>query len=290
MTITATMIEDSIYEGCPRLSTLQLRYPRFIHAEELTHRVIQTDPEIIEIVVPDGVMYDRNLSRNASSSRAIPTTRLLKDIEEDPVYPLYWGKNQPGMQAREELTGSAKQTAIRIWDGARDSAIEWARDMATLGAHKQIVNRMIEPYSHINVVVTATEWDNFFELRDHEDAQPEIQALAQAMKTAFLGSTPEERRFHLPYIQLEEREAFLPNDELQLMSSARCARVSYLTHEGKTPNREKDLDLAEKLVGDRPLHASPFEHTAMARPATPSAWYKNLRGWSSYRHLKLEPK
>lgn len=269
MTITAQMIEDSIYEGCPRLSTLQLRYPRFIHAEFMTHRMF---------------------SRNASSSRAIPVTRLIKDVEEDPVYPLYWGKNQPGMQAREELTGISRQAAYNAWDRARYTAIDHAQDLANLGAHKQIVNRILEPFSHINVAVTATEWDNFFELRDHEDAQPEIRALAQAMKTAFLGSTPSYRMFHLPYIMLGEREADVSMDELQLMSSARCARISYLTYEGKSPNRDKDLGLADKLIGDRPLHASPFEHTAMARSATPSSWYKNLRGWSSYRYLKLEPK
>lgn len=262
MTISAVMIEDSIFRSSPRLSTLQLRYPRFIHAEFMTHRMF---------------------SRNASSSRAIPVERLIQDVERDMAKPIYWGKNQPGMQAREELADLDKQKCINNWEQACYGACDRARQLHSHKAHKQIVNRILEPFSHINVVVTATEWDNFFALRDDEDAQPEIQALAQAMKYAFEESTPTTRDFHLPYILPEERfeTGLMASIELCRVSAARCARVSYLTYEGKKPDHEADIELARKLWEGKP-HLSPFEHPAKAM--NNPVMYANFKGWQSYRN------
>jgi len=231
---------------------MQLRYPKFIHGEFMTHRVF---------------------SRNASSSRAIPVERLIKDVIDDPAMPVYWGKNQTGMQAREELDPFNYKQSVDTWLHARDEAVQYAIRMAGFGAHKQIVNRIIEPWCHINVVVTATEWANFYALRRHEDAQPEMKALADAMWEAEQASTPTPCSvggWHLPYYDQETdgKALFLANpggnplENMIRISVARCARVSYLTHEGKPPNVKDDLKLYDRLVGSKPLHASPCEHQA----------------------------
>lgn len=287
MTITAKVITDSISEHSPRLTTLQLRYVKFIHGEFMTHRVF---------------------SRNASSSRAIPVERLIKDVMNDSAMPISWGLNQKGMQAEKEcdekisIFGVHDLSSKAAWWAARNHAIEFARAFDKAGYHKQIVNRLIEPFCHINVVVTATEWSNFFALRRHKDAQPEMRALADAIYEAMANSTPKvlnPGEWHTPYVTKEDQE--LANgtkfiDDLnwgQLLvkiSVARCARVSYLTHEGKPPNIEDDLKLYDRLVSQIPLHASPAEH--QATPDFPevykNSWknqhlHGNLRGWKQFR-------
>lgn len=279
MTISATVIADSINADGKRLTTLQLRYPRFIHAEFMTHRV---------------------MSRGASSSRAIPVKRLIEDVKNDPVAPSFWGANQKGMQARAELDQNDKAYAEQVWDYARSEAITAARCLADVGAHKQIVNRILEPFSHINVVVTATEWDNFFNLRIHSDAQPEIHKLAIEMRDAMRGSEPQLLElgvWHLPYI-LDEEHYHYDEDSLIKASVARCARVSYKTHDGLPTTVEQDIDLYYKLVGSVPLHASPAEHQAtpdmtLERADGSEYWlhrekHGNLVGWIQYRKLLEE--
>ncbi|WP_396604799.1 hypothetical protein ACFLEY_21955 [Bradyrhizobium sp. YCK136] len=289
MTISAKKILHSITPWGKELKTVLARYPRFIHAEELTHRILSTSPEEIVVqAIADGLMYDRNLSRNASSSRAIPVKRLIDDILFDTAMPISWGKNQRGMQAGAEHNASVSMrvpgykdgsdaleiievnfTREEAWLHQRDQAIAMARAYDDAGYHKQIVNRLLEPFAHINVLITATEWDNFFELRDHKDAQPEIEALAKAIKGAFEGSVPETLQpgeWHLPFVTDYEKE-WLDLETQKKVSVARCARTSYLTHEGKQPLVHKDLQLYHDLVGARPLHASPAEHQA-----TPDVW------------------
>ncbi len=240
MTIEAKIIADSISKEGKRITTMQLRYPRFIHSEFMTHRVF---------------------SRNASSSRAIPVAKMIEDLRRDPAMPVFWGSNKPGMQAGAEIDNILN--AKEIWLQAMEDAIFKAGTLINLGLHKQIANRILEPWAHINVVVTATEWANFFALRDHADAQPEIKVLAQAMKIAMGGSQPTLIRpgqWHLPFIHgHEETEDW---DLLKKVSTARCARVSYLTHDGRRTTVEEDLALYQKLVVDDPLHASPAEHQA----------------------------
>jgi thymidylate synthase ThyX len=135
-------------------------------------------------------MYDRSLSRNASSSRAVPVPRLIEDIRRDLAEPLFWGKNQAGMQAAEELDDAAKRLAQDIWRSNREACIRDALDLHALGAHKQLVNRLVEKHGYINVVVTGTNWSNFFALRRHEGAQPEIRYLADLIREAQQASTP----------------------------------------------------------------------------------------------------
>jgi hypothetical protein len=260
-TITARIIADSVAANTGiRLLTFELRYPRFIHSEFMTHRVF---------------------SRNASSSRAIPVKRLIATILEDMAMPVHWGKNQPGMQAREELAGWRLWAAKTIWRTAGHSAVFFARLMDRVGGHKQIVNRITEPFSHITVVVTSTEWSNFFLLRDHPDADPTIQVLAQHMVKAMHGSTPKvlhEGQWHLPYAN----EFY--NDEgpmARQVSAARCARTSYLTHDRRMPKPHEDVALFEKLAIAQPPHLSPVEH--QATPSGDAEFHANFRGWVQFR-------
>lgn len=262
MTITAKVLADSISPEGIRLTTFELRYPRFIHSEFLTHRTF---------------------SRNASSSRAIPVQRMIEDLRRDPAMPEFWGTNKPGMQAGAELTGTDLAHAKERWLGAMEDAIYHAQKLIDLGLHKQIANRILEPWAHINVVCTATDYANFFALRAHPDAQPEIRILAEAMMVAMGQSDPEllvPGDWHLPYIYAHGRghvkgDLSTPAalEIAKKLSVARCARVSYLTHDGRPTTVEEDLALYEKLLVSQPLHASPAEHQA-----TPDAQWNNMGG------------
>jgi thymidylate synthase ThyX len=309
----AKVIADSISEHGVRITTLELRYWRFIHSEFMTHRMF---------------------SRNASSSRAIPVNKMIDWIEEDPAIPIYWGKNKPGMQAVAEADSLIKSPNTDLmlpskdaWFEARDSAILYARAFAEAGYHKQLVNRILEPFSWITVCVTATDWKNFYALRDHSAAQPEIKNLAVEMKSvtqrpfveedddyyefmrvhmgevqnivrdsmessqpAFVGKND----WHLPYVQYEDWQNIAINSNIYdldpntgfnqnliKVSAARCARVSYKTHEGKTPEIDQDLKLYYDLYAEK--HVSPFEH--QATPFTMDTYIKNFRGWKSHRSM-----
>jgi len=270
MTISAKIVADSVSPFGIRLTTLQLRYPKFIHGEFMTHRVF---------------------SRNASSSRAIPIERLIQDTIDDPALPVSWGKNQKGMQASEELNKEDAKQATAIWLQARDNAVIQARILATMNIHKQLVNRIIEPFCHINVVVTATEWNNFFSLRRHKDAQPEIRLLADTIWEEMQLSTPKHvpyGKWHLPYISEEDKLLIREKATAIKCSVARCARVSYVTHTFKKPTIEEDLALYERLVGAQPIHASPAEHQATPDTTVASRWanpglHGNFTGWKQYR-------
>lgn len=270
MPINAKVIQHSRAPNGKELTTLSLLYPRFIHAELMTHRVF---------------------SRNASSSRAIPVQKVIDMVRVDPAMPVHWGKNQPGMQAREELDEDSKIRVWQLWEYAAYQATEVAEKMMKLGAHKQVINRILEPFQHIAVVLTTTEWDNWDELRDHPDADPTIHALAVEVKQQRAKSTPVERpriinhesSWHLPYVTDEERLIYqhIPN-YLAKLSVARCARVSYLTHDGRTPNEEADIALYDRLVGSRPLHASPTEHQGYPLPLA-NQRSNNFQGWRQFR-------
>lgn len=224
---------------------MELNYPRFIHSEFMTHRMF---------------------SRNAASSRAIPIEKMLEQVQQSPAMPVHWGKNQPGMQAKEEVENS--RDAALEWKRCAIDAVESAEWLSQYNLHKQIVNRVLEPFQYIKVIVTATEWDNFFKLRLHEDAQPEMYELAKCMKEAMENSIPKElgksewivNNWHLPYVNVDKEELGLEPDIAIKCSVARCARVSYLNHDNSTPNIEKDLLLADKLL--EAGHFSPFEHQA----------------------------
>lgn len=274
MKIEAKVIADSVSDAGKRITTLELCYPRFIHGEVMTHRVF---------------------SRNAMSSRAVPVKKMIEQVRKDPVIPYRFGLNQPGMQAAQDATGERLAKAQSEWKRAAEHAAYFADQLDGLGIHKQVVNRLLEPFQWMRTIVTATEWENFFGLRLHEMAEPHFQLLAREMSAAREASRPTERagrleaealrveNWHLPYIKDEERNG---NSAITLakISSARCARVSYLTHDGKAPDPEKDLDLFEKLYSASPMHASPMEHSAVPLPGA-DASSANFRGWLQFRQI-----
>ena len=284
--IKASIIADSISPAGVRLTTFELEYPRFIHAELLTHRMF---------------------SRNAASSRAIPVKSMIELVQETPAKPVHWGKNQPGMQANEELQEPNLSRVKTLWDEAKGEACRIAASMNEEGAHKQIINRILEPFQIIKVVMTTTEIDNFFHLRAHKDAQPEIKALAEVMLEAVANSDPLElgyHEWHVPYyMQGYWTDGHTHSlEEALAISASCCAQVSYRK---LNKSLEKAQDIYRRLVGTKPVHASPFEHQAKpmsmaCSPHEPKLWKKlgvthmtadmqlwsgNFRGWIQHRQL-----
>lgn len=240
-----------------KIATIVARYPRFIHSELLTHK----DP-----------------SRNASSSRAIPFRKMLKLTREGMAAPIFWGKNQPGMQAHEELTGVALWWAKFMWYATGHIVLTCAWLMSFSNAHKQIINRMIEPWTYINVQITCTNW-NWLHLRIDAAAQPEFQLIANMIKVALDNANYQKLNvgeWHLPWVKPGEAMNFyLPT--VKKLSAARSARLSYTPIGDVAVNIPKDLALANTLLEQ--LHLSPFEHQA-----TPvQGRYANFTGWSNYR-------
>lgn len=289
---SAQIICDSVSPNGVRLVTMVVRFHRFILAELNTHRVF---------------------SRNSASSRAIPSAKMLESVRTDMAKPVKWGKNQSGMQAYEELGPGAAVLAEVRWGEAGMKAAELSENLAKTGVHKQICNRLIEPFLYHTAVITATEWDNFFHQRCSEFAQPEMRALADAMQMAFFTHEPKFINYggwHLPFIDendyvpaqriaefnrygavISEYDIFeITRDIIEIykkVSVARCARVSYMTHDGKR-DLEEDLALYDKLT--KGMHWSPFEHVATPLEDTHSTSSKdrfcgNFRGWRQFRKM-----
>lgn len=259
------ILADSIANG-HRLTTFQLKYQRFILPELNTHRVF---------------------SRNSRSSRATPIQKNVELVGTMPWGPIEWGLNQKGMVAEQTLTDKNKLEHVKyVWATIANACAKAAQDLSKAGIHKQIANRLLESFLPIETVLSSTEWDNFFHLRLAPDAQPEMRALAYKMKLAMDKSTPVELKpgeWHLPYISQDDRKNLEQEGDLfgdlQKISAARCARVSYNTFDG-TPNYTKDLELFNKLIQGG--HFSPLEH--VATPATDKDYMpSNFVGWNQFR-------
>lgn len=272
MAFSVQVVADSKSPTGDRLTTLIVTYPRSIHSEIMTHKM---------------------LSKSSASSRAIPTAKMLENIENDPFIPIWWGMNQGGMQAYQEIED--KEAAKKWWLDACADALKHTRRGVELNLHKQIPNRLIEPWMWITVIMSSTTWTNYIGLRDHPAAEPHFQKLAKMTKAALEGSTPKDLvagDWHLPLIYEEDyghasellgfkQQSNFPtihefnrvwksgeaDDAIRQMlvkvSVGRCARVSYLTHDGRRDLAE-DVSLHDKLVVQEPLHAAPAEHVAMA--------------------------
>ena len=259
MAFEAKILADSVNPyGC-RLVTFQCTYERFIHSELMTHR---------------------EFSRNAASSRAIPIEKMLQRVQDDPVVPIHWGKNQKGMQAEEELGKEAQAYCTSTWLQARDSALSRVRELNEGGVHKQIANRLLEPFSWITTIISTTSFEHFRRLRCHKDAEPHFQRLAYAMADLYDTHVPTELRegeWHLPLTGFTG-DGELTSAQKIMVSVARCARVSYLTHDGKR-DVSADITLYERLASSK--HWSPFEHAAMATGN--QARYGNFNGFRQAR-------
>jgi hypothetical protein len=230
------------------------------------------------------MLRHRMISRNAASSRAIPIAKMLAAVQDDPVMPVWWGKNQAGMVAEGELEGQEKREAELEWLLARDHAVTRVKALQQIGLHKAISNRLLEPWMWSTEIITATEWSNMFGLRCHPHAQPECRVICEMIRDAMAASKPEvldNGDWHLPLLpDLQElADAGLSTRDLIRVATGRCARVSYLTHDGKR-DPQADIDLHDRLLASG--HLSPFEHCARAE-RSPLGWSGNFFGWTQYR-------
>jgi thymidylate synthase ThyX len=249
--IKVRIIADSVSsESGIRLTTFEWEYPRFIHGEVMTHRM---------------------LSKNAASSRAVPLAKAVENVLANPAWPVHFGLNEPGMQSRQELAGTDLQAAKSIWSRAMHASTEYARALADLKAHKQWAARILEPFQMMKIVVSGTNWANFLWLRNDEEAQPEFQELARLVQEALDAHQPEmldPGQWHTPYVghkwidddtlhYIDENGDELTLDDALKISASCCAQVSYRKLD---TSREKALEIYGKLFSGRKPHMSPTEH------------------------------
>lgn len=270
-------------------------FPRFILAEVNTHRIF---------------------SRNGASSRAIPVAKSIERVEANPFTPIHFGQNKAGMTADTEVTLDVKHMAKFEWDLAAANAISSAKKLDNFKIHKQVTNRVLEPFSYMRMVVTATELDNFFWLRLHEHADPHINELARVMLFALQESVPtalQHGDYHVPFFgngywtpEIEAHYGVTAQQAIEHSMSC-CAQTSYRKLDMST---EKTEDIIKKLFGGDRAHSSCAEHqaTPMAVPtlsaipkeyliadyvtAMPEAthldrngnfWSNNFKHWTQYR-------
>ena len=261
---SARVIADSIGPYSDRLTTMEVVIHRFVLAEFNTHRAF---------------------SRNSASSRAIPAHRQMARVREDPALPIVWPREKPGMQGGDALPVQEQHQARSAWLAASEAALAHALELQAIGVHKSVTNRLLEPFMWHTVIVSSTEWQNFFRQRCSALAQPEIREAAEEMRYALEESTPRELtigQWHLPYIDDQDiRDCHDSGEDPRFVSAARCARVSYRTHDGNRDVQE-DVMLYNRLVEASPPHASPLEHVA-----TPSELGimsgANFSGWTQLR-------
>jgi thymidylate synthase ThyX len=253
---SARIVADTMGLAGARITTFEVTAPRFLLAEVNTHRAI---------------------ARSAASSRAIPVMKRVEMVQGSPFVPRAFNRNKPGMQAGEQLDVAASRLAEEAWLRALEECLTEARNLAGLGVHKEHANRILEPWAYYTGAMTGSEWDWFFALRNHPEAQPEFRELAGLMQAEYVKSTPlvteiNGVRYHLPYVDVEEMTNMgltwgacvmgAPVDALFSISAARCARISYRTFDGKRSTLADDLELCERLVSSG--HLSPFDHPATA--------------------------
>ena len=291
MPISAKILANSINTRGERITTFEIELPKVLLAEFGTHRVI---------------------SKNFSSSRAIPTKAFN---EADSFEPLYWGANQSGMVAKSEEI-LEKEYARAIWLSHVDSCKETSKKLADLGLHKQWSNRMNDWHVMAKGVCTATEWGNFFKLRNHPDAQPEIHELARLMRIEMNTAPPPEQlshgEWHLPYIDVSrdskdrivystEIDGVLSLDDAKMISASCCAQVSYRKNDTSLEKARAIFDMLNIGKQDKIPHFSPLEHQATPIPEIPSFgrgvthidrnakfWSANFCGWVQYRQEVMD--
>lgn len=265
--ISATVLADSLSPGRVRLTTLELVLPMFVQPQLLRHRAF---------------------SFSVQSTRAVPLKEQIRRVREAPCGPVRWGVAQKGMVATRELAEHVAFEADGEWQEAAAHAADVAERFLEMGIHQEVAARVLMPFQWCRCIVSATEWDNFFALRIDSHAQAEIRVLAEAIRDARDASTPRDVAFgewHLPLVDEEDRwwlgtqHEHQPENAPLLISAGRCARVSFLQHDG-TRKIERDLQLGERLAGE--AHWSALEHQATPAPN----WYErsgNFVGWTQFR-------
>lgn len=236
-----------------RLTTLHCVYPQFIHQQVLTHRMF---------------------SRNSSSLRAISFDRASEEFEI--VYPT-WTEEKKGMQGNIITDEDKQDLASSYVDCMYNDVRHWCKKLESLGVHHQDINNYLRPFQNIHTVITATDFENFFQQRLHESTKPDMQRLAQLIYTALEESKPEENCHHAPMLN-DLWDSTFSNEQLYLISAARLARISYFKWQD---DPQKDLELAKKLIENN--HPSPFEHIAFAQQD--NEYYGNFKSWKQLRHI-----
>lgn len=258
------IIADSVSAIGSRLTTFELTFWRPLLPELNRHRA---------------------LSQCVRSSRAVPTETLIKEILESPWGPGEWGKKQRGMVAEEVITNPQQLSTINyLWYNIAKASCDIASALCSADIHQQNVNRILEPFSCTHVVVSGTDWSNFFKLRCAPDAEPNFRKMALLMQSKLEENTPTEvgwDEWHMPYVSKEEKETLKPN-VCRKISAARCARVSYKLYDGST-NIDQDLKLYDKLVANK--HYSPLEH--VATPVEIWDYHRsNFKNWNQLRKFR----
>ncbi len=264
MAYSVKILLDSVNPAGSRLITWELTYPRFVHAELMTHRLF---------------------SRSSASSRAIPTHKMRARIAEDPVLPVRWIKNEPGMQGYEDLPPDIAELCKKEWLWLCDKAIGSSAALDALKLHKGLVNRVTEPWMWITVIMTSTFHANWFALRDHPMADLQLSKFATEMHAQYWKAKPKylaAGKWHMPLMDDIDQLRGEGFDEVQLrqISAGRVARVSYLNHDGIRKPAD-DLSLFTKLSTSKPGHMAPFEHVAQSM--NDRALYANFCGWKQMR-------
>jgi hypothetical protein len=260
----ARIERDSITQYGERVTTWVVTLPRIVLAELNTHKMI---------------------SKSSASSRAIPVQKQIDRLKADPFLPVYWGKNQKGMQAEQELSSDEIALASEVWMRAMRGSITAAEELMGIGVHKQIASRILEAWMWHTVILSATDMSNFFHLRDNKKAQPEIAKAAGMMSEIFRASRPKllgEDDWHLPFVDTDGEDQDLPKHEVTgtrietavNVAVGRSARVSHLNHDGVRAI-EDDVRLSARLYGDG--HMAPYEHVCRPMDASERAIFERRR-------------
>ncbi len=292
--VSCEVIQHSISPQGKEILTVSVKYGLIIHSEFLRHR---------------------QLSRGVKSNRAIPAKVIRREVLEDPYTPQWFGKNKSGMVSEEQVR--FPWIAKKLWRTARYPACGFHWLGEKLGVHKEILNRLLNPWQWVRETITATEWDNLYNLRRHKDAQRDIKEVVDAIYECHTKSNPNalsEGEWHVPYVKREwDNQGVLhywDNDGMELSqeqaikcSAARCARSSYDNHDNTSASYKVDCGLYDMLVTSKPAHASPVEHQATPMKVDAAAfsitnswteglthvdkscrlWSGNFEGWTQHR-------
>ena len=261
------------------MNKINVELIKYSECEETSKRIatfLVTMPKFIQTHINS----HRSLSKNSASSRAIPARKLRYQVLWNPFIPVFFGNNKPGMQSGTSLKGFKLFLAKQVWLLSRLWPVFLHFIGEKINLHKETLNRIIEPWIITEVLITATEWKNFIQLRNNEMAQPEIKIVAEEISKLLKNNLPNKLKvgeWHMPFLIKEDLNLSL--EKQKMISTARSARVSYFLSSIKTSDIEKDIKLCERLSSSG--HWSPFEHVAQAQ--NNEERFGNFVGWKQYR-------